>query len=63
MKAEELKLGNWVKFLTVDGGEVCVQVTQITDGIIYGRSEKGLHWAYIRHVEGIPLTKQILEKE
>lgn len=51
INTENLQVGDFVKFHCFDGSTVVVQITEIHDGIIYGKSEFGYHWANPENVE------------
>lgn len=47
----ELQIGDLAKFHCFDGSIITVQITEINDDIIYGKSEFGYHWANLKDVE------------
>ena len=56
MKQEEfnnLKIGDKVKFHCFDRSTIDVEVTEINDGLVYGKSQLGSHWADMKDVERI----------
>lgn len=48
-----LKIGDKVKFHCFDGSTIDVEVTEINDGLVYGKSQFGSHWADMKDVERI----------
>ena len=46
-----IEIGDKVKFHCFDGGTIIVEVTEINDGLIYGKSQFGTHWANPENVE------------
>lgn len=46
-----LKIGDKVKFHCFDGSTIVVEVTNVNNGIVYGKSQFGSHWADMRDVE------------
>ena len=48
---KNLSVGDWTIFHCFDGSTITVQITEIHDGIIYGKSSIGYHWANPEDVE------------
>jgi hypothetical protein len=46
-----LKIGDKVKFHCFDRSTIVVKITNVDNGIVYGKSQFGSHWANISDVE------------
>ncbi len=46
-----LKIGDKVKFHCFDKSTIVVEVTDINNGIVYGKSQFGNHWADMSNVQ------------
>ena len=46
-----LKIGDKVKFHCFDRSTIVVKITYVDNGIVYGKSQFGSHWANISDVE------------
>ena len=55
METSDLMIGNYVLIHCFDGTDLVIRVTCIKDGIVYGDSADGSHWANIEDVRPIPI--------
>jgi hypothetical protein len=62
MEIKDLIIDSYVYFNCFDNSKIIVKVTGYKDGIVYGISEQGSHWASLDKTEPIPFTPEILEK-
>lgn len=56
---KDLSVGDLAVFHCFDGSTIEVQITEIHDKIVYGKSSIGYHWANPKNVELISDTKHI----
>lgn len=62
MEVKDLIIGSYIYFNCFDGNKITVQITGYHDGIVYGISKQGSHWANLDKTEPITLTPEILKK-
>ena len=53
IELKDLSVGDLAVFHCFDGSTIEVEVTEINDALIYGKSQFGNHWADIKDVERI----------
>ena len=53
VKIKDLSVGDLAIFHCFDGSTITVQITEIHDGIVYGKSSIGVHWANPKDIERI----------
>ena len=53
VKTKDLSVGDWAVFHCFDGSTIEVEVTKINNGLVYGKSQFGSHWADMKDVERI----------
>ena len=53
VKIKDLSVGDLAIFHCFDGSTITVQITEIHDGIVYGKSSIGVHWANPKDIECI----------
>lgn len=63
MELIDLMIGDLVSIICFDGTDLVIRITGIKDGIVYGDSADGSHWANIEDVRPIQITPEILDFE
>lgn len=51
IELKDLSVGDWAVFHCFDRSTIEVQITEIRDKIVYGKSSIGYHWANPEDVE------------